>query len=312
MRFFQDISKIPQNHTYVVTVGNFDGLHLGHRTLLSTMKNEAKKCGWKTLLISFVFHTKEKNKVKLLYPREKKREIIANIGIDYQLMLDFEEIKMFSYIDFLKWINGHLNFGMFIASDKLKFGRGREGNLLRAKVAMEKINPQTKILSIKSKVMGNEVISSTLIRNLMDQGDVKKISQLLGSFYAIEGIATPGNQIGQKIGFPTLNIYPSEDRALPMLGVYFTRVTLNNDSFSALSFVGIPSLKKTGKKTNQLVIESHLLNFKKSSYNCDIIVEFIEFCRDNVEVDSLDELKILISKDKKKAESFFESCDYLV
>ena len=271
------------------------------------MRNEANKREWKTLLISFIFHTKKKDQVKLLYSPQKKREIIATMGINYQLMLDFEQIKVFSYFDFLKWINEHLNFGMFIASDKLRFGRGREGNLKLAKFALAKINPQTDVFSIKSKTIGKEVISSTLVRNLIAKGNMKKIAKLLGNFYSIEGRISRGNQIGQKIGFPTLNIYPNEEMALPRLGVYFTQVIMENNHFPALTFVGIPSLKKKNGKISELVIESHLLNFQKSNYNSKIVVEFIEFHRNNVEVNSLGELKTLIINDKKKAESFFKS-----
>ena len=121
MRLLSDISKLPKHYTYIITIGNFDGLHLGHRSLLWLMRRYARDRHWKTLLISFTTHTQKKEKVKLLYSPEQKRKKLANIGIDYQLTLDFENIKGMSYYDFLKWIDEHLRFGMLIASDKLKF-----------------------------------------------------------------------------------------------------------------------------------------------------------------------------------------------
>ena len=308
MRLLSDISKLPKHYTYIITIGNFDGLHLGHRSLLWLMRRYARDRHWKTLLISFTTHTQKKEKVKLLYSPEQKRKKLANIGIDYQLTLDFENIKGMSYYDFLKWIDEHLRFGMLIASDKLKFGNERKGNMKLAKMAMEKINPETEVLAIRSKLTEAGLISSTLIREYLQQGELRQTAELLGEYYSIEGISTRGQQRGQKIGFPTLNIYPAKNRALPKPGVYFTRVTLQNHSFPALSFLGHPSFKSPA---SPIVIESHLLHFKKSGYNFKLQVEFLEFHRDNVKVDSLDDLKTLITNDKNKALSFFKSYTYL-
>lgn len=308
MRVLSDISQLPKSYTYVITIGNFDGLHLGHRSLLWLMKRYAKERHWKTLVISFDLHTQVAKQKKLLYSFQQKQKKLSNIGIDYQLNLDFEKVKKTTYSDFLKWLNRNLHFGMLIASDKFKFGRDRKGSIHLAKSVLEGINPNIEVLAIESKTFDKIPISSTLIRKSITDGDLRSAAKLLGEYYSLEGITTRGDQRGKRIGFPTLNIYPEENKTLPKLGVYFARVTVQNHSFSALSFLGTPSLKNN---SNQIVVESHLLNFQKSGYNFRVRVEFIEFYRDNIKVSSLNELKSLIEKDKVKALCFFDSYTYL-
>ena len=299
----------------MVTVGNFDGFHLGHRFLLRSMRRYAKERGSKTLVISFIEHTRiHSGKTRgMLFTPEQKEQKLNELGIHYKWLADFKKLRSLSYLEFLETLTKTIDVSMLIASNKLKIGRGREGDMSKIKKAIESISPQTEIIQLASLEVDGRVVSSSLIRDYLQNGDAHNAARYLGEYFSVVGKVARGNQIGREIQFPTLNIYPEKNKILPKPGVYLTRVTFKKRAYQGMSFVGRPTfpIKNKGKDTHEYVVESFLLNFSKSGYNKEIRVEFLAFLRENKQLNSVNELRALLKKDKEETEAFFRSYSYL-
>ena len=309
MKIVHCLGDLPSRHSYIATVGNFDGLHIGHRFLLAMMKRYARERKAKTLLISFFHHTRvSMPTMRLIHSPKQKREKLKKLGLDFQLLLDFDKMKRHTYSQFLIETHRAIRLSMFIGSNKLCIGKNRQGTMNRIRKALRSIAPDVEVLTLKSQ--GDESgrpISSTRIRACLKRGEVGLVAKLLGEYFSLEGIVRRGRKQGREIGFPTLNIYPDASRALPKPGVYFSRVQLKGKLYRALTFVGAPSLKEARGDSSCLRVESYLFNFSDTGYNSKMRVDFLEFLRPNKKVGTWEELKALIAGDESQAREFFKS-----
>lgn len=313
MRQFLCLDKIPRRQTYIATIGNFDGVHQGHRSLINRMRQLADKNDSKVLLVSFQCHPRLGGDLnyQLLMSEQQRDKNLSDLGVDYLTLLDFKKVKDIEYVDFLEAFNQALDIKVFIASNKLCIGRKRKGTMDKVKLALRKINPTIQTLVLPTKKKGASVISSSEIRKLLSLGQVKKANIFLGAPFSVEGKAKKGAKRGRTIGFPTLNLAPPSNQFLPKPGVYLTNVIIAKKRYNAMTFVGIPMNHDPSKKLNkndpesQFIVESHLFNFSKTGYNFRLRVEFVKFLRDNQYVRSLDALKLLLENDKKRARRFF-------
>lgn len=296
-------NNIPKN--IVCCIGVFDGVHLGHQKLIEEVICRGNLLGLKKAIITFnphpdsVINNKDE---KYITPLNEKIEIInTKFDIDYFIVISFNsELSKISYIEFF---NSFLkNINCIVVGYDFTFGYLGEGNVNKLKQLHDNVIVIEKI----SYGIDNEKISSKKIVELLSLGNVSLITRMLNNrFYKIKGVVEHGSHIGSEIGFPTANINLSSQYYSMRNGVYAVRVTMNNEIYLGIANYGCnPSFNKI----MQSRLEVNIFNFNKDIYNKVIEVEFIEFIRDEIMFDSIDDFKIQLKKDIEKCNLKYGGC----
>ncbi len=288
----------------IILIGNFDGVHLGHQKLFRLANRYKKKYSLKVGVLSFepmpkMFFNRNLKNFRISNFNQKIN-LLQNLKVDFVINKKFN--KVFSKtksINFIKNVLGTKLKPKFIfVSNNFRFGNKREGNVNQL-MKYQKFC-RYKVIKPKPLMIKNKIVSSTLIRDLLQKGKLLKANKLLDRKWSIEGKVIKGKKLGRKIGFPTANI-DIKDYVLPKLGVY--RVDIKKIRSSGF-FKGIANLgyKPTfnGKK---LLLEVHLFNFSGNLYNKYLTVNFLKFIRKEKKFKSIDQLKKQIKKDIHKAKN---------
>ena len=281
----------------VVTIGNFDGVHLGHQTLLAEVKKRAHVLKLESAVITFEpnpkdYFSQNKPQTRISSLREKI-ELFNEIKIDRVHIIKFnQEFSKVTANEFISVLIKQLKVKEIVVGEDFCFGRGREGSIKQLSASSMKLNIKNKIL------MDGKRISSTLIRNLLANDKLDQANKYIGRPYSISGKVVHGEKRGRKIGFPTANIHMRHNRP-PLKGVFAVKF----QKYFGVANLGIrPSIK--GEKKLQL--EVHLLNFSSDLYGQHVSVIFLKKLRDEKKFKSLDELKEQIKLDVIKAKLFFD------
>jgi riboflavin kinase/FMN adenylyltransferase len=281
----------------VVTIGNFDGVHLGHQALLTEVKKRAHDLKLESAVITFEpnpkdYFSQNKPQTRISSLREKI-ELFNEIKIDRVHIIKFnQEFSKVTANEFISVLIKQLKVKEIVVGEDFCFGRGREGGIKQLSASSMKLNIKNKIL------MDGNRISSTLIRNLLANDKLDEANKYIGRPYSISGKVVHGEKRGRKIGFPTANIHMRHNRP-PLKGVFAVKF---QNHFGVANLGIRPSIK--GEKKLQL--EVHLLNFSSDLYGQHVSVIFLKKLRDEKKFKSLDELKEQIKLDVIKAKLFFD------
>ena len=298
MKIFKSLEEItPEFYDAYVTIGNFDGVHVGHRYIFNQIIEEARQVGSRAVVITFDPHPKmvlhpDRRPFYLIATIEEKMAILEEIGIDAVFLipfsLEYAQTTARSFICDVLWQRFRVK-KVFIGHD-YTFGRGKEGKqqLLEA-YGKELGFGVTVIDAVK---FHDTVISSTLIRNLILDGQVKNAADFLGRPYNLKGTVVKGHQRGGGMGFPTANLDP-EKVLVPRTGVYAAIVLLHGTRYAAVLNIGYNPTFGNGDRT----IEVHLIDFQGEIYGETLQVYFIERLRDELRFPSADELVRQIQQD---------------
>lgn len=288
----------------VVALGTFDGIHLGHKAIINKAITEAKRLNCLSIVLTFSNHPlsilSPHNSPLTITNQLEKEKIISSLGVDVLINMPFTEdfLKITPY-DFIKMVKSFLNPKKIVVGPNYSFGHKGAGNpeLLR-KLGLE----FDFIAEIFPPILYDDhIVSSTLIRNLIIEGNVERANILLDRFFKITGNVTHGDKRGKQIGFPTANINIVEGLVMPMNGVYATKVKYDNLVYNAVTNIGVnPTFKGNNRR-----IEVHILDFDKNIYGQEIEVEFIGKIRSEIKFSSADELIKQIRKDLITAKRFF-------
>ncbi|WP_130863627.1 bifunctional riboflavin kinase/FAD synthetase [Bacilliculturomica massiliensis] len=306
MKVFRSLSEIENIDPTSVALGNFDGIHRGHQELIRHAGSCAREKGLKSAVFTFTNHPKNvlsgKSLIKnILYPDEKAA-ILELLGVDYLFSLDFtEEIMTLPPIDFLeKLLIGRFRMKEAFCGFNFHFGYKAEGNPEFLRANARRLGYGLTVLA-PFTIDGN-VVSSTLIRNLIAVGEVEACPKYLGRYYSIGGRVVVGNKIGRTIGFPTLNCTIDETMVSPSNGVYITYCMYDGIRYESVTNVGNkPTIGKYKKN-----IETHIFDFDEEIYGEEIRVEFVKKIRDEYKFDSVDALSVQIGKDCNTAREFHQ------
>jgi riboflavin kinase / FMN adenylyltransferase len=280
------------------TIGNFDGVHVGHKKIIDSVKKEALEKGLSSCVITFHPHPQkvlQNIDVPLLVPIRERLKLLERQGVDYVACYTFtRELSQISATDFITdTLVGKLNLKHLIVGPDFSFGRKREGNAELLRVMGEKLGFETRVL--EPAVIDGRIVSSSAVRNFVREGDVREASQFLGYDFYIEGQIIEGERRGRQIGFPTLNLDTDWD-ILPRVGVYATRVYIEEEKKESITNVGYrPTFGSDG-----LLVETHIFDFDRDVYGKRVRVEFIERVRDEQKFDGPDALVDQINKDVLK------------
>lgn len=300
---------ILNNNKYsVVTIGNFDGIHTGHKKLITTTRKLAIKNNFNSIVITFAPHPIQalygKQFSYILSKQEKSLEV-QNQNIDFFINYNFtKDFANTTPIEFINILKQNLNCKILVVGEDYCFGKNRAGNTeLLEKICADK---DIKFIKISNIIINNKKISSSSIRECLIQGDIKQANILLNKPYYITGTVCEGNKLGRTIGFPTANIIPDSTKLLPKEGVYITQTLLNNQVLNSVTNIGRnPSIKNKNINTNNLTVETFIFNFSQNIYDMQIKILFLDWIRGVNKFDSLDDLKNQITKDRNLANQFF-------
>lgn len=279
-----------------VALGNFDGIHIGHQVLIETVVKKSKVNGLIPSVFTFNNHTSKflkENSVGRLLSKNRKIAILEDLDIELLYMVDFnEEIRHLSPEDFVrKILVDRLNTRLVVVGFNFRFGYKGIGDTN----ALVELGKQFgfDVIVIEQVIISDEVVSSSLIRQLITNGNIKKANKMLGREFIIEGKVIQGKSIGKTLGFPTANLELRCNYITPKFGVYKTYTYYMGKKYSSITNVGYnPTFGD-----NHITIETHILNFNGDLYNKDIKVEFEMFIREEMKFNSKEDLILQINKD---------------
>lgn len=302
MPVYTNINQLPTFKNSVITIGSFDGVHLGHRQILEQMCSYAKSIDGTAIVISFFPHPKKivghtTHSLQLLNTQQEKYQLLQQAGMEYIVETPFT--TAFSQMPPAQYIEEFLvkNFkphSIFIGYDH-RFGRNREGDYHLLESMRTKWGYS--VHEIPEHVLQNITISSTKIRQALLRGDVTTAKQYLGYPYFFSGKVVLGNQLGRTLGFPTANIEIADpDKLVPANGVYAATATLNNEPGLLKCMMNIGT--RPTVDGSRSVIELHLFNFDRDIYDNILTVQLHEHLRPEVKFSGLDALTAQLQKDK--------------
>lgn len=298
MRIFRDLTQLPSFKNSVVTIGTYDGVHMGHQKIIQRINGLAKEVEGESILVTFHPHPRSvvnDQKVLLLSPLEEKFNLLQRNKVDNVVVVPFT--RNFSQQSPDEYVRNFLyeNFQphTIVIGYNHKFGKDRAGDIHFLKDLSKELSFQVEEIS-KQTIEENSV-SSTKIRKALFASDVEAANQLLGHTYFIQGIVVRGQQLGRQIGFPTANIkVESEDKLIPQNGVYAVMVSIAKQRCKGMLNIGV---RPTVSGLNQ-TIEVHIFDFEQNVYGEQIRVELVAHIREEQKFAGLKELVAQLELDK--------------
>jgi len=308
MVIFKSLDKIKHDKNTVVTLGTFDGFHLGHQQIVRSVLEKTKKYGGRNILITFDPHPRKivstKNHIKLLSTLSEKIEILSRLGIENLFVINFT--KEFSQQTPEQFVTKYLVEGMGVKEIVIgydhHFGKGRGGNFDLLNSLGEKYN--FVITPVEEFKVGEETVSSTKIRNALLDGNVSKANEMLGRHYSFNGKVVKGDGRGKILGYPTANLkIENEDKLLPAIGIYAAQCSVNGKWYNALLSIGS---RPTFSSNGRVIPEIYILDFDKDIYNIELLIKVIQRIRGEEKFNSAEELIKQMDKDKETGLKIFK------
>lgn len=300
IKWFND--PVPEFAGCAITMGNFDGLHLGHRKVLSTLSEQALAKGLPTVVLTYWEHPGHfvhfQHKVPILTPRPLKRQLLESRISGQVFFLNFtSETAHIPAAEFLSdVIIRYFHPKVVVTGYDSHFGYRREGNADFLQQWESKFGYDT--IRVEPVFYRNRIISSSAIREALQQGQIKSANAMLGEPYTLYGTVSHGKKIGRSIGFPTLNLNPADNEQLiPTNGVYLSAVLFNGKKYFGLTNIGI---SPTLKYNDQIEIETHVFDFDRDIYSEEIRLQLLDYIREEIRFPSVHDLQHAIEEDIKK------------
>lgn len=300
MKIITELDKLNIREKTAVAIGKFDGIHVGHKELLSKIL-EKKKDGLKATVFTFDPSPEEffvGHSVPQLFTREEKLKAFQELGVDILVMFPLnDETAATDPEEFVRRILvDELNAGFIAAGSDVSFGdKGKGDSKLLERLGKE-LSYELCIID-KVKIDGEEV-SSTRVRNAVSDGDMDLTERLLGTKYSISGIVEHGNHLGHTIGVPTVNILPPSMKLLPPYGVYSSTVKIGKNEFKGMTNIG---RKPTVSEKEKVGVETYIYDFDRDVYGEYIEVVLHSFVRPEIKFENMEQLKLQIQQDIKNA-----------
>ena len=308
MKIIRSITAFNSSEKTIVTIGTFDGIHIGHQKILKDLIKTAKKEGKKSVHLTFFPHPRmvlqKDNKILLLNTIEEKSGLLEKMGLDYLIIHPFsKEFSRLTALDFVRDILvNKLNTSRLIIGYDHHFGKNREGNIHQLKEYS--LLYDFKVEEIPAQDIDDVSVSSTKIRTALKEGNLKTANNYLGYHYMLNGTVVSGKKLGGTIGFPTANLEIKEPyKLIPKTGVYIIKTHINTVLYTGIMNIGFnPTV--LGKHQT---IEAHLFDFNEDLYGKEIMIEFIYFLREEHKFKSVKELVVQLNIDKENAISYLSN-----
>ncbi|MFL2574346.1 MAG: bifunctional riboflavin kinase/FAD synthetase [Flavobacteriales bacterium] len=300
MKSYNSLDNFKSDFKTIVTIGTFDGVHIGHSYIINYLNKIAKREGGESVLLTFSPHprlviNKEHSHLKLIDTLDEKKEKLKNLGLQNFVVQKFtKEFSRIKYVNFVRDILvKKLNVDHLVIGYDHQFGRNREGSIKELQELSQLYN--FKVEEIPPQKQEDVSISSTKIRNLVLEGDIETANKYLANNFLLSGTVIDGEKIGRTINYPTANISFDKDKLIPKAGVYAVTINVLNKSFGGMLNVGVKQEK----------IEVHIFDFSKNIYGINIKIEFKKLIRGNIKFANISQLKNQLTEDEKKCREFF-------
>lgn len=329
MIIYKTLDELNIEQKTSVALGNFDGLHVGHRKIMEDAINSASKEGLKSLCFTFSNHPfnfilrrsdDDPDALRLICSEDEKIRLIEDMGFDILVNIPFDEyIMTMGAEDFFNSIVADkLNAGCVSVGFNYTYGARAGGNSKTLRSECEKAGIKVNIHDAVR--VGGEIVSSTLIRQMIKIGNMELTASYLGRPYSFRGTVSHGRRLGSAMGIPTVNIPAPADIMLPPNGVYFSRIIVDGKEYKSVSNIGVrPTVAGTDADIRDIVlnsdkhpasaknIETNIFGFEGDAYEKDVIVNFDHFSRAEMKFASKEELFAQISKDCENAERYHDN-----
>lgn len=289
----------------VVTIGTFDGVHLGHQKVILRLQEFAKQHDGETIIFTFHTHPRlitspNENNLRLLTTLNEKIKLFEKYGIDHLIIYTFDKsFSELSYSEFVeKLLVEKIGTHCLVVGYDHKFGKNREGGFDYLKKCAEKF--KFEIERLDALLVEEDSVSSTKIRNALQNGEIEKANHYLGYQFTLHGTVVEGKQLGRKLGFPTANIEASDkNKIIPGYGVYAVKVELNGAEYNGMLNIGTrPTFNNNADNRS---IEVNIFDFEGDIYGKEITLKFIGKIRDEKKFETVEMLVYQLEKDKIEA-----------
>ena len=301
MKVYRHIDEINHDSNTIITIGTFDGIHLGHQEIIKKLFERSRYHKGRSFLITFHPHPRKvvskSNNIKILSTPDEKISILEKMGLENLFIINFTpEFSQQSPASFINdFLIRKIGLREIVVGHDHKFGKGREGTF-------ETLESLSKSLKFEMSMVdefkvNNEPVNSTKIRNALSQGEIRKANSFLGRDYIFTGKVIEGDKRGRELGYPTANILLDDaDKLLPGLGIYAACVIIDNEKFPGLLSIG---KRPTFYDNGEIIPEVYIYDFDRNIYNKKIAVAFIDKIRDEEKFSSPEDLINQMNKDKE-------------
>lgn len=300
MKVYRSIDQLPKFKNSVITIGTFDGVHEGHRHLIQKIKLLAKEIEGESAIITFnphprlIIHPDDKS-LRILTTLNEKISLLEKERVDHLIVVPFtKEFSLLSAKDYLiNFLIEHFHPSIIVTGYNHSFGHHRDGNIEMLRKFENEFH--YKVKELNKQLVDDIAVSSTRIRIALNEGDIALATHLLGHNYSVSGTVDHGQQLGNKIGFPTANITINDKlKLIPADGVYAVYVIFKNEILKGMMNIGYrPTVDGLHHK-----LEVHILEFDKDLYNEVLEIQFVKRLREEKKFSSIDELKQQLKLDK--------------
>lgn len=291
MKIIHDNEYNISDQSFGIGLGNFDGIHLAHKELINTLVDECKKRDLTSMIYTFTEHpvnVLSTKKIKIISTMEKKTAILKDMSVDVLTLCKFDQ--SFADMDASDFVENILvkkyHVKLVIIGFNYHFGHKGLGDVALLKNMGKKFGFD--VISLDPIYFKDEIISSSNIREKIKNGDMIETKNLLGKYYSMNGRVEYGNRIGTILGFPTANIIPLRDYALPKYGVYYTNTIIDGKRFESITNLGFNPTIANGEK---VIIETHIFDFSGWLYGKNIEVIFKQYIRNEKKFENIEQLK---------------------
>lgn len=306
LKIFHSINDFSSSKKTILTLGTFDGVHVGHKKILEKLTQNTENSKYESLVLTFFPHPRmvlqEQSEIKLLNTISEKIALLDKTGIENLIIHPFDEtFSRLTAEDFVETVLVEkLNIQKIIIGHDHRFGRNRTANIDDLIEFGHKYGFEVEQISVQE--INAISVSSTKIRQALSEGDMNLANKYLDYEYCITGNVVKGKQLGRTIGFPTANLKITEDyKLIPKKGVYIVKSTIDNKLVNGIMNIG---LNPTVQGQN-LTLEVHFLDFEGDLYNKNLTVTLLKYLRPEHKFDSLEQLTTQLKKDKSIALAYF-------
>lgn len=311
MNIFQGFENVEQIKNAVLTIGTFDGVHIGHQKIIAQINEVAKTINGESVLFTFYPHPKmvlfpETNSLKLIQTQEEKLEKLERFNLQNVIVFPFtKEFSRLTATEFVRdFLVNKLNVKKLIIGYDHQFGKNREGGI----DFLKEVAPiyGFEVIEIPAQEIDEVNVSSTKIRTALLNGEIEIANSFLGEYFELNGEVVYGNQKGRTIGFPTANIHiEDKNKLVPAKGVYAVKCIIEDENvFHGMMNIGI---RPTVDDSSNISIEVHLFDFDKQIYGKQIKVQLLKYIRNEMKFESIEHLQNQLQNDEQTIRSFFNS-----
>jgi riboflavin kinase/FMN adenylyltransferase len=305
MQVETELAKFSPEKDMLLTIGVFDGVHLGHRHLIARLTGLARRQGLMSGVITFSLHPREvlapRTRLPFLTDIERRIELLKSEGVEAVIPLSFTpELARLTPKEFLGLLKKHLRMKGLVIGPDFALGKNREGDTNVLRQLGEEMDFSLTV--VPPLTIDGEVASSTAIRQALAEGDMKRAQKLMGRPFRLHGEVVAGYGRGVKLGFPTANVDTGREQALPADGVYTSRAYIDDQAYQAMTNIGInPTFGG-----NRRLVEVYIMGYDGDLYGRELAIDIIERLRGEIKFDNPEELKAQIAEDVKRGKATLE------